>query len=68
MDEIRKKIKLDPYLNNTPIKLWDAAAMTSIWWLYRKHGITSASCSQGVCILKEAARRLSDFDPYLDDY
>lgn len=29
-----------------------------LWVLYRQHGITSASCADGVCILKEAARRL----------
>ncbi len=29
-----------------------------IWELYRKHGITAASNSDGVCVLKEAARRL----------
>ena len=29
-----------------------------IWELYRRHGITAASNSDGVCVLKEAARRL----------
>ena len=29
-----------------------------LWNLYRQHGITGASCAEGVCILKEAARRL----------
>lgn len=29
-----------------------------LWYLYRQHGITGASCSDGVCVLKEAARRL----------
>lgn len=29
-----------------------------IWELYEKCGITSASCADGVCILKEAARML----------
>lgn len=29
-----------------------------IWELYEKHGITSASCDNGVCLLKEAARML----------
>lgn len=29
-----------------------------LWCLYREHGITSASCADGVCVLKEAARRL----------
>lgn len=31
---------------------------TGIWALYGRNKITSASCSDGVCILKEAARRL----------
>lgn len=30
-----------------------------IWNLYGRHGITSASCADGVCILKEAARRIA---------
>ena len=29
-----------------------------LWNLYLQHGITSASCAEGVCILKEATRRL----------
>ena len=29
-----------------------------IWKLYKKHGITAASCADGVCLLKEAARML----------
>lgn len=69
---IREKIKKDPYLNNTDMRQWDAASgflckgadcvLTGggIWHLYRKHGITAASCSDGVCILKEAARRLAE--------
>lgn len=31
-----------------------------IWNLYRKHGITSASNSQGVCLLKEAAKEWAE--------
>lgn len=30
-----------------------------IWNLYGRHEITSASCAEGVCILKEAARRIA---------
>ena len=29
-----------------------------IWELYEKHGVTAASCADGVCLLKEAARML----------
>ena len=70
MDTIRKKLKSDPYLNNTSMKAWDAASGFvcdgidcrptggGLWPLYRKHGITCARNSEGVCILKEAARRL----------
>ena len=30
-----------------------------LWYLYRAHGVTGVSCAEGVCILKEAARRLA---------
>lgn len=65
-----EKLKRDPHLNNTEMSRWDAASGFvcrggdykfvggGIWNLYRRHGITSASCAEGVCILKEAARRL----------
>ena len=33
-----------------------------IWELYEKHGITAASCADGVCLLKEAARMLVERD------
>lgn len=70
VEVIRKALKTDLHLNNTPIRRWDAAAGFQVsrgdcrptggglWYLYRMHGITSASCSDGVCVLKEAARRL----------
>lgn len=78
VDILRKKVKEDPFLNNTPMNKWDRASGFrcgvfgnahrqgyycqfiggGIWELYHKHGITSASCADGVCILKEAARRL----------
>lgn len=29
-----------------------------LWCLCREHGVKSMSCSEGVCVLKEAARRL----------
>ncbi len=65
-----EKLNLDPHLNNTSIQAWVEAAgyfcsagrceLTGrgLWELYRKHGITAASNADGVCILKEAARRL----------
>lgn len=70
METIREKLKSDPHLNNTPMGTWDAASGFvcrggnckfiggGIWTLYRKYGIDGASNSEGVCILKEAARRL----------
>lgn len=36
-----------------------APTYRNIWTLYRVHGITCASVSDGVCILKEAAIRLA---------
>lgn len=71
IETIRERLKQDCYLNNTQLSIWDAAAGFrcdgprclfiggGIWTLYSSHGITSASCSDGVCILKEAARRLA---------
>lgn len=70
METIREKLKSDPHLNNTDMKSWDLASGfvcdgidcrptgRGLWPLYRKHGINCASNSEGVCILKEAARRL----------
>lgn len=70
VETLRKKMKSDPYLNNTAMSKWDAASGFvcrcgdckfiggGIWALYRQHGINAASDSDGVCIPKEAARRL----------
>lgn len=70
METIRKKLKSDPHLNNTPMSRWDAASGFvcdgidcrptggGLWSLYRQHGINAASASDGVSLLKEAARRL----------
>ena len=57
----------DEHLNSLPLSAWDSAAgfvgvgehfrcvRGALWGLYAKHGVTSASCSEGVCLLKEAA-------------
>ena len=70
VETIRMKLKDDPHLNNTAMSKWDAASGFvcrgidckfiggGILELYRQHGINGASNSDGVCILKEAARRL----------
>lgn len=70
LEALREKLKGDPHLNNTAMSWWDAASGFvcrggdcklvggGIWELYLKHGVTSASNADGVCILKEAARRL----------
>lgn len=70
VETIRKRLKSDPHLNNTAMSKWDVASGFDcrcgdckfigggIWALYRQHGINSASNSNGVSILKEAARRL----------
>lgn len=69
---LREKLKRDPWLNNTDMSKWDAAAGFrccrsdcfatggGLWALYRSHGITSASCAEGVSLLKEATRRLCE--------
>ena len=55
LEQIQKAIPKDEHLNNLPIREWDRAAGW-LWVLYRKNDIRSASLSQGVCLLKEAAR------------
>lgn len=55
----------DEYLNSLRLAEWDRASgfgrnyqptWGGLWELYRKHGVTCASNSEGVCLLKEAAR------------
>lgn len=70
LDYLIPKYKEDHLLNNTLMSVWDDAAgfycsmldviptYDGLWNLYRQHGINVASCAQGVCILKEAARML----------
>lgn len=69
---LAEKLKSDPNLNNTSLHEWDLAAgfkdisfstnlafvRGGIWELYGKKGITSASCAEGVSILKTAAQML----------
>lgn len=69
---LREKLKRDPWFNNTDMSKWDAAAGFrccnsgcyctggGLWALYRSHGVNCASCSDGVSLLKEAARRLCE--------
>lgn len=71
LEEIKKALPKDEYLNNLAMKKWDNAS--GIWvndrtgdrgilhgapllQIYRKHGIDSFSQSNGVSILKTAAR------------
>lgn len=70
LDYLAPKYREDPLLNNTSILIWDNAAgfrcfkldaiptYGELWNLYCQHGIDTASCAQGVCILKEAVRIL----------
>ena len=73
LEEIKKALaKEDEHLNTLDMRKWDNAsgfycqgsecriAPSPIWNLYREHHVTSASCSQGVCLLKEAARMLAE--------
>lgn len=65
---LKKAYKKDKYFNNLSMSEWDRMSGFinrgancnfiggGIWNLYRQHKINSASCSDGVCILKEAAR------------
>ena len=70
IDFLREMLKEDIWMNNTDMDLWDRASGFvcrgadciliggGLWNLYRKHGINTASCATGVCILKETARRI----------
>lgn len=76
LEHIQKAVKEDENLNNLSAHMWNLSAgfkwtithgahnyvpvNAGIWNLYRKAGITSASCSQGVCLLKEAARQWAE--------
>ena len=73
---IQKAVKEDENLNNLSAHMWSLSAgfkwtithgahnyipvNAGLWHLYRKAGITSASCSEGVCLLKEAARQWAE--------
>ena len=66
--QIKNALVKDKHLNNLPLEEWDrAAGLISVGGnvqrvpsmlvnLYRQHGITAYSQSEGVCILKECAR------------
>ena len=68
LKELQWAYKKDKLLNNTGLGLWQNAAgytagnpecfFGGIWMLYRQNDIDVVSCTQGVCILKEAARTL----------
>lgn len=72
INEIRKALKTDKHLNSLSLKKWDSAVgfttcgpdakptFGGLWDLYRANGITSASLATGVCILKQAARRIAE--------
>ena len=59
LEQIRKAIPKDEHLNNLPLRKWDFAA-GGLWVLYRENDIRSASLSQGVCLLKEAAKEWAE--------
>ena len=73
LEEIKEALKTDKHLNNLSMKTWDLASGFisdrhgdvkcyggGVWYLYRKAGINTASCAQGVCLLKEAARQWAE--------
>lgn len=71
IDAVRKKLETDSNLNNISYRAWCAMAGFTIdrgdckptgyglWGLCHKHNIDMMSCSEGVCVLKEAARILA---------
>ena len=81
IETLAKSYKQDCYFNTklTPMKTWNWGAGFAtnganciitgygLWILYRKYGINTASCSEGVCILKRAARRLLSQEGFIDE-
>lgn len=75
LEIIQNALKSDEHLNNLTLCKWSYASGFNtpfinrgicefigggIWHLYSKAKITSASCSEGVCLLKEAARQWAE--------
>jgi hypothetical protein len=50
----------DEHLNTLPLKTWDFKVPFVKTLCYRKAGINCMSLSQGVCLLKEAARQWAE--------
>lgn len=50
----------DEYLNTLPLRHWDYASNNIKGLCYRKANINCMSLSQGVCLLKEAARQWAE--------
>ena len=50
----------DEHLNTLPLKRWDNCVPSVKALCYRKAGISYMSLSQGVCVLKEAARQWAE--------
>lgn len=73
-EQVQRALKNDKWLNNLSMTRWDAASGFTtrpnsgvciqngggISVLYRAKGINAYSCSDGVCLLKEAARRWAE--------
>ena len=76
LEDLVRSYRMDKNFNHGParnIRIWTLAAgfvrrgstvaqvgRGSVWDLYEKHGVNSASPSDGVCLLKRAAARLSE--------
>lgn len=75
LDDIKKAFAIDKNLNSLSLSKWDHAAgfITSglkcnfvgsqLTSLYSKIGVTSFSCADGVCILKQCARMWAEESP-----
>lgn len=65
-EELRAALRVDPHLNNIPLKRWDDQ-YGSIRRALAYKQITQVSLSQAVCVLKQAARMLVERD-YPEDF
>lgn len=65
-DRIRACLVTDKYLNNIPLRRWDAVAECSVRQLARRAGYRAWSLSDGVCVLKHVARHVIAGEPAPD--
>lgn len=63
LEQVKEALETgEGHLNEIPIKLWDNKVPVVRSLMHRKLGINVSSLSQGVCVLKEAAKQWVEWD------